>query len=134
MAPPSGNDTDWSIMGLEPEPGKGRSAGQQAGYQIVALVVTLVIAIVSGLILGVILKFCPGLGQPAGENLFEDEPNWELPEPEGTVTSDLVTKILLELESRQRKGGKGDESSLPLLGEDGDDIVLEEKENNTENV
>ena len=39
-------------MGLEPEPGKGRSAGQQAGYQIIALVVTIAIAIVSGLLLG----------------------------------------------------------------------------------
>ena len=81
---------------------------------------------------GVVLKFCPCLSQPAGESLFEDEPNWELPEVEGSITSDLVTKVILELESRQRKGGRGDESSLPLLGDDGGDILLEEKGNNAE--
>lgn len=132
MAPSSGNDTDWSIMGLEPEPGKGRSAGQQAGYQIIALVVTVVIAIVSGLIVGVILKFLPCFSQPAGESLFEDELNWHVPEPEGSVTPELVSKIILELENRKRHGGKGDESSLPLLEDDGGDIALEEKSPNGE--
>ncbi|GFR72859.1 ammonium transporter Rh type B-like [Elysia marginata] len=134
MAPTSSNDTDWSIMGLEPEPGKGRSAGQQAGYQIIALVVTVVIAIVSGLIVGFVLKCTPCLSQPSGSNLFEDEPNWHTPEPEGGVTPELVSKVILELENRKRQDGKGDEGYLPLLGDDGGEIPLEDKGPNGEHV
>jgi hypothetical protein len=65
------------------EGGLGRSAVQQGGYQIAALCLTLGCAIVGGAITGLIIRFVPIFDQVKEvEKMFDDEPNWLLPEDE----------------------------------------------------
>lgn len=79
---------------VDVEFGLGRTAMQQGGFQIVALVVALCIAVVGGLITGVILKYVKILDEPRGNEIFEDEKFWHVPEDEeaeGTVNQSMVT-------------------------------------------
>ncbi|XP_013381459.2 ammonium transporter Rh type B [Lingula anatina] len=63
----------------EIEAGLGRTAGEQAGYQMATLGVTLGIALLGGTITGFLLLI-PCLDRPEGDQLFDDEKFWEVPE------------------------------------------------------
>ncbi|XP_076438384.1 ammonium transporter Rh type B-like [Babylonia areolata] len=79
---------------VEVSAGQGRSAGAQAGYQMAALGITLVIAVVGGLLVGLIARFIP-LNQPAGNDLFEDRDNWEVPEePDHSTVGEVSTPLM----------------------------------------
>jgi ammonium transporter Rh len=60
--------------------GLGRSAMEQGGYQLAALGMTLLVAIVSGAFTGLIMKLKLFEQIRESEEMFDDEPNWHVPE------------------------------------------------------
>lgn len=81
---PAVNSTEYIEYGLAftefKEGGLGRTAMSQGGYQLAALVMTLLVAIVSGLVTGIIIRL-PIFDQiRESEEMFDDEPNWIVPE------------------------------------------------------
>ena len=68
------NNTEFKEGGL------GRSSLDQGLFQLAALGVTLLIAIVSGLITGFIMKLPIFEQIKDTEDMFDDEPNWHVPE------------------------------------------------------
>ncbi|XP_022685920.1 ammonium transporter Rh type A-like isoform X1 [Varroa jacobsoni] len=79
---PVANSTDLKEaqqLNTDLEAGLGLSGREQALQQLAALTATLGIALVSGLLTGFILAL-PLFNQIEGENLFDDELHWEVPE------------------------------------------------------
>ena len=81
---PAVNSTEYIEYGLAftefKEGGLGRTAMSQGSYQLAALVMTLLVAIVSGLVTGIIIRL-PIFDQVReNEEMFDDEPNWIVPE------------------------------------------------------
>lgn len=70
---------DLLKKGVTFTPGDGRSAKEQAGFQIAALGVTLGIALLGGMITGLVTKWSI-FDVTKGEQLFDDEDFWEVPE------------------------------------------------------
>ncbi len=67
-------DTEFKLGGL------GRSALEQGLYQLAALGMTLVVAVVSGMLTGFVMRL-PVFEQVRDcEQMFDDEPNWIVPE------------------------------------------------------
>ena len=62
------------------EGGMGRTATTQASYQLAALVMTLVVSIVTGAITGLFMKLSFLEQIKDSEQMFDDEPNWDVPE------------------------------------------------------
>lgn len=78
------NSPEYTALGLQSTEyaagGLGRTAVEQGGYQMAGVALTLGMAIVGGIITGIILRL-PIVEQLTDENeLFEDEPNWKVPE------------------------------------------------------
>lgn len=78
------NSPDYISQGLEgteySSGGLGRTAVEQGGFQMAGIALTLGMAIFGGAITGLILRL-PFIEQLSdGEELFEDEPCWKLPE------------------------------------------------------
>ncbi len=78
------NSTEYFEFGLAgtefKDGGLGRSALEQSGYQLAALGMTLVVAIVSGALTGLVMRLPVFEQVRDSEEMFDDEPNWVVPE------------------------------------------------------
>lgn len=81
---PSVNSTEYALLNMVKsefkEGGMGRSAFEQAGYQFAALMMTLVVSIVTGFVTGWVMRLTFFEQIRDSEDMFDDEPNWEVPE------------------------------------------------------
>lgn len=70
--------------------GEGRTAKAQAGYQIAGLAVALGISIIGGIITGFIVRW-KIFDPPTGEQMYDDEDFWEVPEEDVEPQNSIQT-------------------------------------------
>ncbi|XP_034238337.1 ammonium transporter Rh type A [Thrips palmi] len=78
---------------LNLQPGLGRSAGKQAAFQLASLCATLVVSLASGTLTGYVIRQSKLLRQAGKEDLFEDGPNWDVPDEESGEARPAATAM-----------------------------------------